>query len=151
VVGFAGAIVGAASGYAAGWLLGPDRLARFMTRRAWRSLRQVGADGVRGIAALQLSSVANSGAVQLFCGARRVGVAAYLLGSLLALVPQVIAFGGFGALLRQTILQPSPGKRLATLAAVLALLALAALLRSFLLARRFGPAVAEHRSQAEFG
>jgi len=151
VAGFAGALAVATLGYAAGRLLGPDRLARFMTRRAWRSLRQVGADGVRGIAALQLSSVANSGAVQLFCGAHRVGFGTALLGSLLALVPQVIALGGFGALLRQTILQPSPGRRLATLAAVLALLAAAALLRSFLLARRFGPAVAEHRSQAEFG
>ena len=95
--------------------------------------------------------LANSGAVQLFCGARGVPFAPYLLGSVLALLPQVVAVGGLGALLRQTVLQPSPGRRLATLAAVLLLLAGAAVLRSLLLTRRFAPAVAEHRSRAEFG
>jgi phospholipase D1/2 len=151
IVAFAGALVVASLGYAAGRLLGMDRLARFMTRRAWRSLRQVGAAGVRGVAALRLSSVANSGAVQLFCGARGIRFAPYLAGSVLALLPQVVAVGGLGALLRQTLLQPSPGRRLVTLAAILALVASAAVLRSYLLTRRFGPAVAEHRSRAEFG
>jgi phospholipase D1/2 len=151
VVAFAGALVAASLGYAAGRLLGVHRLARFMTRRAWRSLRQVGAGGVRGVAALRLSSVANSGAVQVFCGARGVRFAPYFLGSVLALLPQVVAVGGLGALLRQTVQQPSPGRRLATLAAILSLLAGAAVLRSILLRRRFGPAVAEHRRRAEFG
>jgi phospholipase D1/2 len=148
---FAGALLAAALGYAAGRRLGAGRLSRFMTRRAARSLRQVGAHDARGVAALRLASIAGGGAVNLFCGARRVRFASYLLGTALALLPQVTALGGLGALLRQTVLQPSPGRRLATLATVLILVTGAAALRSILLRRRFGRTVEEHRSQAEFG
>ena len=151
LVAFAGALLAAALGYWAGRRLGAGRLSRFMTRRAARSLRQVGAHDARGVVALRLASVAVGGAVNLFLGARRVRFGSYLLGTAVALLPQVVALGGLGALLRQTVLQPSPGRRLVTLATVLLLLTGAAALRSWLLRRRFGPAVEEHRSRAEFG
>ncbi|HZN04108.1 MAG TPA: VTT domain-containing protein, partial [Candidatus Polarisedimenticolia bacterium] len=150
-VAFAGALLLAAIGHAAGRLLGGVGLARWMTRRAYRSARQLGAKGVRGVLSLRLASIANGGSVHLFCGARRIPFGPYLLGSALALAPQVVALAGLGALLRQAALQPSAARGVMVLATVLLLLVVSVLLRSALLTRRYAPSLERHRNQAEFG
>ena len=150
-VAFAFALLLAVIGYAAGRRLGSAGLPRWMSRRAARSARQLGAKGVRGVIALRLAAIAGSGAVHLFCGARRVPFGEYLLGSAIALAPQVTALAGLGGLLRQAALQPSAGRALVALATVLLLILASAALRSLVLRRRYAPSLERHRSQAEFG
>lgn len=149
-VALAGALLLATFGYVAGRLLDDRGLRRWMSRRDYHSARQLGAEGVRGVLGLRVA-VARSGAVQLYCGARRVPFGSYLLGSALFLGPLVVALAGLGALLRQAALQSSPGRGALALATVLLLLVLSAALRSIVLTRRYAPSLERHRSRAEFG
>ena len=150
-VALVGSLAGAAIGYGAGHAIGPAGLARWMSRRSYRSGRQVGARGVAGVLVLRLSSVASAGAIHLLCGALRVPLAAYAAGTAIAMVPEVAALSGLGALLRHTLLQPSLWNGLITIGAALLVIAFAAVLRAVLLARQFAPSLSQHRSQAEFG
>ena len=158
-VALAGALLLAVAGYAAGRRLGDPGLERWIgrpglrrwtTRRGLRSAKQLGATGIRGVLGLRLA-VPSGGAVNLFCGARRVPFGSYLLGSAIFLAPQVTALAGLGTLLRQAALQSSATRGVAALATVLLLLVVSATLRSILLRRRFAPSLERHRSRAEFG
>jgi uncharacterized membrane protein YdjX (TVP38/TMEM64 family) len=141
----------AAAGYLAGQLMGPVRLPRWMSRRAYRSVRQLGAQGVGGVVVLRLASVASAGSIHLICGAARVPFLTYIAGTLIGLVPVTFAFGSIGALLHHLLSDPSLTNALITAAAALILVAAAALVRTLLLIRRFAPSVARHRTRAEFG
>jgi uncharacterized membrane protein YdjX (TVP38/TMEM64 family) len=151
IVGLFGSLIAAAIGYMAGRAIGPTGLTRWMSRRSYRSVRQLGARGVVGVIVLRLASVASAGSIHLLCGAGRVPFATFVAGSAIGLVPPIFALAGLGALLRRTLLQPSVSNALITLGAALLLIALAAGLRAFLLIRQFAPAVSRHRDRAEFG
>jgi uncharacterized membrane protein YdjX (TVP38/TMEM64 family) len=151
IVALLGSLVVAAAGYLAGQLMGPVRLPRWMSRRAYRSVRQLGAQGVGGVVVLRLASVASAGSIHLICGAARVPFLTYIAGTLIGLVPVTFAFGGIGALLDHLLSDPSLTNALITAAAALILVAAAALVRTLLLIRRFAPSVARHRTRAEFG
>ena len=151
VVALLGSLVVAAVGYFAGRALGPARLPRWMSRRAYRSARQLGAQGVIGVTRLRLASIASAGSIHLICGASRVPFSTYLAGTLIGLAPAVFAFAGLGTLLHRTVLDPSVPNALITSAAALILFAAVALIRTFVLIRRFGASVASHRTRAEFG
>jgi uncharacterized membrane protein YdjX (TVP38/TMEM64 family) len=144
-------VVVAAIGYAAGQWIGPARLPRWMSRRAYRSARQLGAQGVTGVLVLRLASVASAGSIHLICGASRVPFSTYLAGTAIGLAPVVFAFAGLGALLHHTLMNLSISNALITLGAAVLIVALAVLTRTLLLARRFAPSVARHRSRVEFG
>jgi uncharacterized membrane protein YdjX (TVP38/TMEM64 family) len=151
VVALLGSLVSAAAGYVLGRAIGPGRLSRWMTRRSYRSARQLGAHGVIGVLMLRLASVATSGSIHLLCGAGRVPFATYMTGTLLAFIPAIAALAGLGALLRTTLLEPSISNALLTIGAAILLTALAAVLRTFLLLRQFAPRVSNQRARAEFG
>jgi phospholipase D1/2 len=150
-VALLGSLISAAVGYAVGRAIGPIRLPRWMSRRSYRSARQLGARGVRGVIALRLASVATSGAIHLLCGAGRVPLAIYMFGTLIAFVPAITILAGLGALLRQTILEPTVPHVLTTVGAAIVLTAAAAILRTLLLIRQFAPSVSNQRTRAEFG
>jgi uncharacterized membrane protein YdjX (TVP38/TMEM64 family) len=150
-VALLGSIIAAAIGYGAGRAIGPAGLARWMSRRSYRSARQLGARGLMGVLVLRLASVATSGTIHLLCGAGRVPFAAYMAGTLLAFAPAVVALAGLGALLRQALLEPTLSHGLTAMGAALLLTALAAGLRTLLLIRQFAPSVSRHRARAEFG
>ena len=150
-VALAGSLAAAVIGYLAGRAIGPAGLSRWMSRRSYRSARQVGARGLAGVLVLQLASIASAGSIHLLCGAIRVPFASYLIGSVIALAPEVVALAGLGALLRRALLQPSLPNGLATIGAALLLIGVAGVLRAFLLTRQFAPSVSSHRSRAEFG
>jgi membrane protein DedA with SNARE-associated domain len=95
--------------------------------------------------------VATSGSIHLLCGAGRVPFPTFMAGTLFAFVPAVAALAGLGALLRQTLLDPTMSNALITIGAAILLTGLAAVLRTFLLIRQFAPSVANHRVRAEFG
>jgi phospholipase D1/2 len=146
-----GSVVAASVGYAVGRAIGPIGLRNWMSRRAYRSGVQLGARGIIGVLVLRLASIASAGSIHLLCGAGRVPFATYLTGSLLGLSPAMFALSGLGALLRQTLLDPSLSHVLVLFAAAVLVLAGAALVRALLLIRRFAPSVARHRAGALFG
>jgi len=146
-----GSLAGAALGYLLGRRIGPARLPRWMSRRSYRSARQLGARGVMGVLALRLASVATSGSIHLVCGAGRVPFPAFMAGTLLAFIPAVAALGGVGVTVRQTLLRPAVSNVLITVGAVVGLTAAAAALRTLLLIRQFAPSVSRQRARAEFG
>ena len=104
-----------------------------------------------GVLVLRLASVASAGSVHLLCGAGRVPLITYLAGTVIGAVPMIVALTGLGALLRQTLLEPSLTNGLLTVGAAVLLTAAAALLRTFLLIRQFAPSVSNQRVRAEFG
>jgi phospholipase D1/2 len=144
-------VVVAATGYAAGRWIGPAGLPRWMSRRAYRSARQLGAQGVGGVLVLRLASVASAGSIHLICGASRVPFSTYLAGTVIGLAPLVFALAGLGAQLHHTLMNRSLSNALITIGAAITIVAGAALARTLLLTRRFAPFVARHRSRVELG
>jgi phospholipase D1/2 len=151
LVALVGSLGAAAIGYGAGRAIGAAGVTRWMSGRAYRSGRQLGARGVMGVLVLRLASVASAGAIHLLCGAGRVPFAAYMAGTVIGLVPAIAALSGLGALFRHTLLDPSVSSGLVTIGAAVLLIAIAAGLRTFLLIRQFAPSVSNQRERAEFG
>jgi uncharacterized membrane protein YdjX (TVP38/TMEM64 family) len=147
----AGGWLGAAVGYVAGRALGPGRLMSSMSRRAYRSSRQLGADGALGVAVLRLMSIASALSINLVCGAARVPVGAYLLGSAAGLAPPMFVLAGVGSLLGTAFREPGWVNGLTAAAGVLGACVLAFAVRALLAARQFSPTLRRHRAQAEFG
>jgi phospholipase D1/2 len=146
-----GSLALAVVGYVAGRAIGADGVARWVSRRSYRSARQLGAHGVVGVIVLRLSSVASSGAIHLLCGAGRVAFDTFMAGTVIGVTPAIVALSVLGGLLRDTLLRPSLSNSLATIGTAVLLLILAGAMRTFLLIRQFAPAVADHRDRAEFG
>ena len=151
LVATAGSLLAAVIGYVAGRAIGPQGLAKWMSRRSYRSGRQLGAHGIVGVIVLRLAGVASAGAIHLLCGAARVPFTTYMVGTVIGLAPPVAALTGLGAMLRQTVTRPSLSSALTTIGAAGLLLAAAAGLRTFLLIRQFAPGLTRHRGRAEFG
>jgi uncharacterized membrane protein YdjX (TVP38/TMEM64 family) len=151
LVALIGSFAAAIAGYLAGRVIGPAGARQWMSRRSYRSGRQLGPRGVTGVVLLRLSSVASAWSVHLLCGAARMPLAAYLVGTAIGLAPAIAALSGLGALLRRTLLEPSIWNGLMSIGAALLLLAFAAALRAFLLIRQFTPSMSSHRDRAEFG
>jgi uncharacterized membrane protein YdjX (TVP38/TMEM64 family) len=151
LVALVGSLIVASVGYAAGRVLGPTRIQRWMTRRSYRSARQLGAQGLAGVLVLRLASVASAGSIHLLCGAGRVPFLTYVLATLMGLAPAMFAVAGLGTLLRNTLMHPTVAAILLTVGAALTLVTFAALVRTVLLLRRLVHSLASHRSRAAFG
>jgi phospholipase D1/2 len=151
LVAVLGSLALAAVGYAAGHALGPDGVARWMSRRSYRSARQLGGRGVAGIVVLRLASVASAGSIHLLCGAGRLPFATYLAGTLIGLAPVIVALAGLGGVLRSALVRPSVETAAIGIGAALLVSVLAAGLRTFLLVRQFSPSMSGQRHRAEFG
>ena len=151
LVALLGSLMAAIVGYLVGRAMGPAGVTRWMSRRSYRSARQLGARGVVGVIVLRLASVASAGSIHLLCGAGRVPFAAYLAGTFIGLMPVVAALSGLGGLLRQALLHPSVSNGAITIGTALLLIGAAAGLRTFLLIRQFAPSFSSHRNRAEFG
>ena len=151
LVALAGSIAAAAIGYAAGRAIGHSGITRWMSGRAYRSGRQLGARGVLGVLVLRLASIAGAGSIALLSGAGRVPFGSYMAGTVIGLTPAIAALCGLGALFRNVLLYPSITNALITIIAALLLIGVAAGLRTFLLIRQFAPSVSKQRRRAEFG
>src|SRR5688572_1461441 len=150
-VALAGSFLAAAAGYCIGRAVGPARLGSWLSRRSYRSIRQLGSRSASGVVALHLAAVASAGAIHLLSGAGRVPFLTYLGGTAIGLAPGVVALSGLGGLLRRTLLDPSITNASITIGAALVLLVFVAALRGLLLIRQFAPSLSGHRGQAEFG
>ena len=151
VVAFFGSLGAAATGYVVGRAIGTARVTRWISRRSYRSARQLGAQGVVGMVVLRLASVASAGSIHVLCGSGRVPFATYMAGTAIGLLPAIAALSGLGTLVRHTLLNPSMLNAVLTIAAALLLITVAAALRALLLARQFAPSVSHQRARAEFG
>jgi phospholipase D1/2 len=151
LVSILGSLGAAALGYAAGRAVGPSGITRWISGRAYRSARQLGARGVMGVLVLRLASVASAGSIHLLCGAGQVPFGIYIAGTAIGLVPAVAALSGLGALVRHAVLYASLSNGLVAIGAAVLLTALAAGLRTFLLIRQFAPSLSNQRRRAEFG
>jgi uncharacterized membrane protein YdjX (TVP38/TMEM64 family) len=147
----AGGWLGAVVGYLVGRAVGPGRLMSWMSRRAYRSARQLGAHGALGVAMLRLMSVASARSVHLVCGATRAPVWAYLLGSAVGLAPTMFVLAGVGSLFGSAFHDPSWTNGLIAVAGAIGACALAFAVRALLVARQFSPTLRRHGTQAEFG
>jgi uncharacterized membrane protein YdjX (TVP38/TMEM64 family) len=123
----------------------------WMSRRAYRSARQLGAHGALGVAMLRLMSVASARSVHLVCGATRVPVWAYLLGSAAGLAPTMFVLAGVGSVFGTAFRDPSWTNGLIAVAAAIGACALAFAVRALLVARQFSPTLRRHGTQTEFG
>ena len=150
-VALAGGWIGAVVGYVVGRGLGPGRLMSWMSRRAYRSARQLGAHGAAGVAVLRLMSIASALSVHLVSGATRVPVGAYLLGSAAGLAPPMFVLAGVGSLFARRIPRSELVNGLAAATGVIGACALAFAVRTLLVARQFSPTLRRHRTQTEFG
>jgi uncharacterized membrane protein YdjX (TVP38/TMEM64 family) len=151
LIALVGSFVAAIVGYVAGRAIGAEGLTRWISRRSFRSVRQLSARGIAGVAALRLASVASAGSIHLLCGAGRVPFAIFMAGTIISLVPAIGVLSGVGGLLRETLLNPSLSNAFATIGAAVLLVALISVLRTFLLIRQFASVVSGHRGRAEFG
>ena len=151
IVATIGSLALALVGYATGRAIGAAGVARWTSRRSYRSVRQLGAHGIIGVIVLRLSSVASTGAIHLLCGAGRVPFSTFMAGTVIGVAPAVIALSALGGLLRGALLHPSISNGLVTIGAAGLLLVLASALRTLLLIRQFAPSVTSHRDRAEFG
>ena len=151
-VALAGSFLAAAAGYWIGRAMGPARLGSWLSRRSYRSIRQLGARSVAGVVALHLAAVASAGAIHLFSGAGRVPFLTYLGGT----VDRARAGRGRAQRARRSLAADAPGSvhrervdhdwRGARAVAVRRWR-----LRTVLLIRQFAPSVSGHRDRAEFG
>jgi uncharacterized membrane protein YdjX (TVP38/TMEM64 family) len=141
----------AISGYLTGRLLGPVTVGRWVSRKSFRSIHQLGAGGIGGVAMLRLAGVASAGAVHLLCGAGRVPFGAYLAGTAIGLAPAIVALNALGALLGNLLIAPTIQNAAATVLTALAILGCALALRAVLEIRQFAPTMSRRRARAEFG
>lgn len=151
IVALAGACIAAVTGYLAGRVIGTARLASWMSRRAYRSARQLGARGIMGVAVLRMTSIASAGSVSLICGAAKTPFASYLMGSILGLLPAIIVLSAVGSLIRSALVSPAWSHAFFAAAGLLGVCVLAFAVRSLLLMRQFSPSERRHRERAEFG
>jgi phospholipase D1/2 len=150
-VALAGSLATALIGYAAGRAIGPAALTNWISRRSYRSIRQLSMRGLVGFIVLRLASVASAGSIHLLSGAGRVAFWTYLVGTIIGLAPVIVAITGLGSLLRRTLLNPTLSNGLTTIGAAVLLIALLSGLRAILLVRQFASTVSSHRDRAEFG
>jgi phosphatidylserine/phosphatidylglycerophosphate/cardiolipin synthase-like enzyme/uncharacterized membrane protein YdjX (TVP38/TMEM64 family) len=151
IVALLGSVLIATIGYAVGRAVGPARLPRWMSRRAYRSTRQLGAQGVTGVMVLRLASVASAGSIHLLCGAARIPFLTYVIGTLIGLTPVTVALAGFGVLTQRMLLAPSLANALIVTGAMVSIVVAAVVIRTILLMRRLAPTVNRHRTGAVFG
>jgi phospholipase D1/2 len=146
-----GSLALAVIGYVAGRAIGASGVSHWVSRRSYRSVRQLGARDVIGVLVLRLSSVASTGAIHLLCGAGRVPFTAYMAGTFIGMVPAIVALSALGSVFRDALLDPSLSNAFTTIAVAVLLIVLASAVRTLLLIRQFAPSVAMHRDRAEFG
>ena len=150
-VALIGSLAAAVIGYLAGRTIGAAGLTKWISRRSYRSVRQMSARGVPGVVALRLANIATAGAIHLLCGAGHVPFVTYIVGTVIGLAPGIVVLSGLGSLLRHTLLNPTLTNGLVTIAASALLIAVIAGLRALVLIRQFAAAVSSHRTRAEFG
>ncbi len=145
------ALLAALIGYACGRALGPPRVVPLIGRRAYRAWRELPGRGATSVAVLRLVSVFSAASIHLLCGAARLPVRAYVIGTAAAFVPVVLVLSLLGGLLRHAIREPGPWSATITIAAAVLFAAVVLRVRRNLLIKRLHAVQAEQEARALFG
>jgi uncharacterized membrane protein YdjX (TVP38/TMEM64 family) len=148
---FVAALIASAIGYFAGKALGGKRVIPLIGVRAYRVGRELPGRSSVSVAVLRLVSAFSSASIHLLCGATRVPLRSYALGTIAALVPIIVVLSLLGGLLRRTILHPGPWTAAATIATAFLLAAIALRVRRRLLVKRFHAARLDQEQRAVYG
>jgi uncharacterized membrane protein YdjX (TVP38/TMEM64 family) len=127
-----GSLVAAAAAYLLGRRVGMHRLNHLHLPKLRYLARSVRNSGVVGIATIRMVPVAPYSVVNAALGAAGVGFAPYLIGTLLGLLPGLIAISVLGQRLRALIEQPDAGNVALLTLTSLGLIAALVLLQHFL-------------------
>jgi uncharacterized membrane protein YdjX (TVP38/TMEM64 family) len=114
----------------------------------WRGLRR---DGALSVAVVRFVALFSATSVHVLCGAARVSLRDFALGTVLGLAPAWLACVALGALLREAILDPGPISSAITVLAAIGLGLLLLRLRRNVLMRASGAARHDQEARARYG
>jgi uncharacterized membrane protein YdjX (TVP38/TMEM64 family) len=121
----AGVLASALVAYLAGMLLGRELLRSLLGERLDKIRDQIGARGVLAVAAIRLVPIAPFTVVNLAAGACSIALVDYLAGTLMGMLPGLVALSAFGEQVAGVFEDFSPGRAALLLLAFVAWLALA--------------------------
>lgn len=130
-----GASLSAAGLYGAGSALGRRLVTRIAGLKLRRIALRIGRHGFLAVAAVRVVPVAPFTIVNLVCGATRIPFRPYMLGTLVCLLPGTIAMALFGGQIAALFREPTLLRAAGAAALVLAIVAIAFLLRRIFPAR----------------
>ena len=103
-----GSMVAGVAGYALGRLFGRKPLERLGIRRLERTIELLKKSGVVGLAVLRLVPISPYPIINLVLGAAGIGFFTYTLGTLIGLLPSLIAMTAVGHQIRALVQDPDP-------------------------------------------
>jgi phospholipase D1/2 len=145
------ALIAAGIGYASGRALGARGVTPLIGRRAYRVWLDLPGRGAVAVVVLRLISVFSATSIHLLCGAARVPLRAYVIGTGGAFVPVVLVLSAVGGLLRHAIRAPSLQNTTLTIIIAVLLAGVALRMRRNLLVKRLHVARAEQEARAVYG
>lgn len=146
-----GTLCAALVAYGVGRTLGTRRASAWIGPRGFRLWRELRKRPFTAVAMSRLIPVAAATTVHVVCGAARVPLRAYLLGTLTGLLPGTLALCLLGGQLRGAILHPSWWRSAALVFTALALAFVVLRVRRVLMRRQLGAALDEQAQRARFG
>ncbi|MEX0614439.1 MAG: VTT domain-containing protein, partial [Methylophaga sp.] len=130
-----GSLIGGLLGFAVGHLLGRGGVSRLAGHRINQLSRRLGKQGLLAVIAVRIVPVAPFAVINLVAGASHIRLRDFFWGTLLGMLPGIIAFSAFADSLIATLKQPQP-QQLAILAGVVtAVIAMTIALRKFFTAK----------------
>lgn len=130
-----GSLMGGLMGFAVGHLLGRGGVSRLAGKRINQLSRRLGEQGLLAVITVRIVPIAPFAVINLVAGASHIRLRDFFWGTLLGMIPGVIAFSAFADSLVATLRQPQP-HQLAILAAVaMAVIAMTVALRKFFTAK----------------
>lgn len=130
-----GSLIGGLLGFAVGHLLGRGGVSRLAGHRINQLSRRLGKQGLLAVVAVRIVPVAPFAVINLVAGASHIRLRDFFWGTLLGILPGIIAFSAFADSLIATLKQPEP-QQLAILAGVVtAVIAMTVALRKFFTAK----------------
>lgn len=130
-----GSLIGGLLGFAVGHLLGRGGVSQLAGHRINQLSRRLGKQGLLAIITVRIVPVAPFAVINLVAGASHIRLRDFFWGTLLGMLPGIIAFSAFADSLIATLKQPEP-QQLAILAGVvMAVIVMTAALRKFFTAK----------------
>lgn len=130
-----GSLIGGLLGFAVGHLLGRGGVSQLAGHRINQLSRRLGEQGLLAVIAVRIVPVAPFAVINLVAGASHIRLRDFFWGTLLGMLPGIIAFSAFADSLIATLKQPEP-QQLAILAGVVtAVIVMTIALRKFFTAK----------------
>lgn len=146
-----GTLCAAVVAYGVGRQLGTRRASAWIGPRAFRLWRELRTRPFTSVAMSRLIPVAAATTIHVVCGAARVPLRPYLLGTLTGLLPGILALCLLGGQVRGAILHPTWWRSAALVFTALVFAFVVLRMRRVLMRRQLGTALEEQAQRARFG